>query len=952
VSESGRANGVDETGVQVTRRRRRVRRAFSGRSAAIAAGAATVLLAGAGVTYATTLVFGHNQVGTEYPNGIQVSGDQIVKPLGDRLLTQTGKFMGSTVSPNGRYLAATSADKSVVLQIFDMSSYKEIWSVGTAAGASQKFSNGTVGQEGPTYSPDSRSLWVPEQDAVSKFPVNADGTLGTPITFPIPKVNGHSALVGQIKYSPDGSTVYAAINGQNTVVAMDPDSGAITQTWNVGIAPRELAFVGSKLYVSNEGGRTARPGEATMDSYGSAVPANGYYGTSTTGSVSVIDTSRPSAPVASIAVGLHPTAMFFQPGAAANGKTAKRGGALFVANTNSDTISVINTKNDRVVQTIAADPWPSSDIGYEPTSIAMAAKNHLLVTLGRADAVAVYQYNGKPQEPVNYIGLLPTDYYPQTVATVGRQIVVTNTRGIDARGPALSFDKGPGTTVAVGHGTHSTTASLTRFTLPRDRDISGVYTSTVFAQNGWGKNDVRQAKGTKAPPVAVPTRVGDPSPIKHVFLLVKENRTYDQVYGDMSQGNGDPTLAQFGAKVTPNQHALAKQFGLYDNTYDVGTNSAEGHNWLMQGDNPEYTESSAGEYQRSYDTEEDVLGHQRSGFLWTAVQDANNSARNYGEFEYTEGKPSGTWQQYYCAYKSVDAGGDPAQLTTPELKGNYGSVIPSLNAIADHQSPPFDTSIPDVYRYEIWKQDFQRNGPANFNMMWLSSDHTGGTADPEAQVADGDLAVGKIVDTISHSPYWKDSAIFVVEDDSQDGADHVDGHRAPIQIISPYAQHGAVDDTYYSQITMVRTIEQILGAQPLNQKLAAATPMYGAFTNTPDFTPFNAVPNQVPLTEGVAQTPACGADTPGQGSARASAAATKQVAVPANELATAAAWQTWLGKQHTTGKTAQADFANPAQMNRYTWYQTHNWKIPYPGDPGIYLPAKVPGALIPSPDTH
>src|SRR6201997_1688285 len=228
-----------------------------------------------------------------------------------------------------------------------------------------------------------------------------------------------------------------------------------------------------------------------------------------------------------------------------------------------------------------------------------------------------------------------------------------------------------------------------------------------------------------------------------------------------------------------------------------------------------------------------------------------------------EGKPSGTWQQYYCAARSVASGGDPAQLTASGLKGNYGSAIPSLNAIADHQSPPFDTSIPDIYRYEIWKQDFEKNGPANFNMVWLSSDHTGGTADPEAQVADGDLAVGKIVDEISHSRYWKSSAIFVVEDDSQDGADHVDGHRAPVQIISPWAAHGVVDNTYYSQITMIRTIEQILGAQPLNEKLAAATPMYGAFTDKADYTPFTALPNQVPLTEGLVVPPACGLDTLG-----------------------------------------------------------------------------------------
>ena len=728
-------------------------------------------------------------------------------------------------------------------------------------------------------------------------------------------------------------------------MALNPDTGAIQRTWNVGIAPRELTFVGKKLYVSDEGGRQARPGETTMDSYGSAVPADGYYGTSTTGAVSVIDTTDPAAAVGTIAVGLHPTAMY---------SPAK--GVLFVANTNSDTVSVIDTKKDKVVQTIETKPWASSDTGYHPTSIALTADNHLLVSLGRANAIAVYQYEGDPQEPVSYIGLIPTDYYPADVATVGSQVVVTNTRGIDARGPNLTFSKGFGTTPATGHGTHSTTGSLTRFTLPKDKDIAKTYTNMVFAQNGWGKKDVQQGNGKKAAAVPVPAKIGDPSTIKHVFLIVKENRTYDQVYGDMTPGNGDPTLAQFGSTVTPNQHALAKQFGLYDNTYDVGTNSAEGHNWLMQGDDPEYTESSAGEYQRSYDTEEDVLGHQRSGFLWTAVQDAGNTARNFGEFEYTEGKPAGgTWQQYYCAARGVAAGGDPAQLTTPNLKGNYGSVIPSLNAIANHQSPPYDLSIPDVYRAQIWKQEFLANGPANLNMFWLSSDHTGGPVTPRAAVADGDLAVGQIVDTISHSQYWKDSVIFVVEDDSQDGADHVDGHRAPVQVISPWAQHGVVDSTYYSQITMVRTIEQILGAEPLNQKLAAATPMYGAFTNTPDMTPFTAVRNQISLTENIATAPACGLDQLTSTSATQTVTGTvgpETTPVPAAQTANAAAWSAWLAQQKTTGNGAVADYANPEQMNRYTWYVTHDWKLPYPGDETIYAPADVPGAYIPSPDTE
>ncbi|HZC71570.1 MAG TPA: phosphoesterase [Jatrophihabitans sp.] len=892
------------------------------------------------MAYASTAVFGDNQVGTEYANGIQVSSDQIIKPIGDRLLTKYGKFMGSTVSPDGHFLAATSTDKSVSLQIFDLPSYKLIWTVGTASGVSERYTNLTVGQEGPTYSPDGNFLWLPQQDALTRFPVNADGTLGTPTSFPLPKVNGLSALVGKSIYSADGSTLYVAVNGQNTVVAMNPTTGAVEQTWNVGTAPRELALVDNELYVSNEGGRPAQAGDTTINSYGTQVPADPYLGTSTTGTVSVIDTSDAAAAVKSINVGLHPTALYVHDS------------ALFVANTFSDTVSVIDTTKDQVVQTIATQPWPSSKVGYAPDSIAMTQDGHLLVSLGRANALAVYYYYGSPQEPVRYLGLLPTDYYPATVATVGGQVVVTNTRGIDARGPELTFNKGPGTAPATGHGTHSTTASLTRFSLPSDPAIAK-YTPTVFAQNGWGKHDVEESAGPVSP-VAVPRRIGDPSTIKHVFLLVKENRTYDQVYGDDSRGNGDPTLTQFGAKVTPNQHALEKQFGLYDNVYDIGTNSAEGHNWMMQGDDPEYTESSAGEYIRSYDTEDDVLGHQRSGFLWTAVESAGNTARNFGEFMQFETKPAGaTWQKYYCATKSVDAGGDPSVLTDPSIRSDTESPIPSLNAISNHDAPKFDTNIPDIYRYQIWKQDFEQNGPANFNMFWLSSDHTGGTPDPEAQVADNDLAVGRIVDEISHSKYWKDSAIFIAEDDSQDGADHVDGHRAPIQIISPWAQHGVVDSTYYTQITMVRTIEQILGGQPLNQKLAAATPMYGAFTNRPNYAPFTAVPNQVPLTEGVSPTPDCGADTLGLTGAAAqqlNAQEAKKVAVPAAEQDVAAQWATWAQHQRFTGESAVPDYANPEQMNRFTWYRTHEWKVPYPGDSTILAPNQVPGAYLPSRD--
>ncbi|HEY9290379.1 MAG TPA: alkaline phosphatase family protein [Microlunatus sp.] len=922
--------------------RNRLERLWRGRPARLLiAGIASAAVIGSGVASASTAVFGTQQVGTEYSNGIQVSADQMIKPLGNRLLTQYGKFIGSALSPDGRFLAVSSTDKKVILQVFDLSSYKLISMAGNVTGVNQKVTDGSVGQEGPTYSPDGKFLWLPQTNGFTRFPIKDDGTLGTPATISIPQVDGHSALPGKSVFSADGSILYVPVNGQNTVQALDPATGQALQTWPVGTAPRAVTLVGNKLYVSNEGGRPATADDSTIESYGTQVPADTFKGTSTTGTLSVIDTEDPSAAITSIKVGLHPTALY------------SSGNALFVTNTFDDSVSVVDTGKDKVVQTIDTKPWPSSDVGYAPNSITLTEDGHLLVSLGRANAVAVYRYYGDPKEPVNYLGLLPTDYYPADLAIAGGQVVVTNTRGIDARGAELSFNEGEGTVLATGHGTHSTTGSLTRFKLPNDQKIAQ-YTQTVFAQNSWTTKDVTEATDAKRAAVAVPRRIGDPSKIKHVFLLVKENRTYDQVYGDDSRGNGDASLAQFGKNVTPNQHALAKQFGLYDNFYDVGTNSAEGHNWVMQGDNPEYTESGAGEYIRSYDTENDVLGHQRSGFLWTAVQSAGKTARNFGEFMAFENKPAdATWQQYYCATQDVENGGDPAQLTDPSIRVNDQSSIPSLNAISNHASPQFDTAIPDIYRYQVWKQDFEKNGPANLNMMWLSSDHTGGTAGPRAQVADGDLAVGKIVQEISHSKYWKNSAIFVVEDDSQNGADHVDGHRAPVQVISPYAKHGKVISSYFSQITMVRTIEQILGAQPLNQKVAAATPMYDAFTNTPDYTPFVAVPNQVPLTEGVVTAPECGLDTLGKTGAAAKKVETQQKAaaeVPTDQQDVAKAWETWSSRQHLTGNGAIPDYAHPEQMNRYTWYQTHGWTKPYPGDSKIYAPADVPGADIPGVD--
>ncbi|MFE7413918.1 alkaline phosphatase family protein [Streptomyces laurentii] len=917
--------------MQVTRRRRDEKdrsRLLGGRvlrrAPLITAGVTAAAVAAAGVAFARTDQFGTDRVGQTTAQGQVVSSNQYIAPYGERLVVNNGKIMSSSVSPDGTHLVASVADGGAALAIMDLKNWKVQQVVGSAAASTPRIAGNDVGQEGPTYSPDGTQLWLGQIDGYTRFTVKPDGSVADPVVVKIPADGPRHALVGEAVFSADGTTVYSAVNGQNRVVALDAATGTIRRIWTVGNAPRDMAVVGGKLYVSNEGGRPAKPGDTTINSYNTQVPADPVTAATTTGTVSVIDLAKPDAAVGTIHVGLHPTALY------------ARKGALFVTNTATNDVSVIDTRKNKVVQTIATQPWPEASVGYEPNAVTLTDDGRLLVTLGRANAVAVYRYTS-PQEPVGYVGLLPTDYFPAEIAASGKQIVVSHTRGVDARRP-----NNP-----KGHGTHDTTSSLQRFTLPSDRVIKSE-TKKVFQQNGWTKGSVKLAQGKgggKAKAVPVPARIGDPSTIKHVFMIVKENRTYDQVFGDMPQGNGDPSLAEFGENVTPNQHAMARQFGLYDNTYDIGTNSAEGHNWLMQADNPEYTESSAGEYKRSYDTEDDALGHQRTGFLWTGAQAVGKTVRNFGEFQSFLTKPAGaTWQNLYCDAKNMAATG---QDTAYPL--NSSSPIPSLNDVSVHGFPMFDTSVPDVYRHQIWKRDFEKNGPANLNMFWLSSDHTGGPANAPAQVADNDLATGRIVDDITHSAYWKDSAIFILEDDSQSGLDHVDGHRAPIQIISPFARRGVVDSRYYSQITVIRTIEQILGIHPMNQKDSAATPMRTAFTDKPDFTPFTALPNRTPLTDGLKTPPSCGVDAPAPQNPRA--AAVPSAKVPADQQAMATTWEKWKGQQRLSGPGARPDVANPAQMNHFTWYQAHGWKKPYPGENRILAPKDVPGAFIPAAET-
>ncbi|HET6964837.1 MAG TPA: bifunctional YncE family protein/alkaline phosphatase family protein, partial [Acidimicrobiales bacterium] len=803
---------------------------------------------------------------------------------------------------------------------------------------------------GPLYSADGKTLWVPQTSDILRFTVLADGLVNpNPTVISLPSTKASSALPSGMALSPDGSRLYVAFNGLNTLGVLDTSSNAVLTQIPVGNAPRQVVLIGTDAYVSNEGGRPATRGDVTNLTDNTPVVADPSTGAANTGTVSVVDV-KTGRTLSSIPVGLQPTAEYLGPDRT----------TLFVANSNDDSISLIDTTADRVVQTVNVNPLPGSAVGSYPTGITMSDPSTVLVSIGRDNAVAEYHYSG-PQSPLQYTGLIPTDWYPAAVQydkTLGK-VVVTNDKGIGTRAPYAAAGNGTTTNDATAHQTYLDTGTVTVFS-PRTADQLKADTHQVFVDNTWDQLLARSqpsADNGSAGTVPVPTRPGQQSPIKHVFLIVKENRTYDQVLGDLSKGNGDPALTEFGQNVTPNQHALVNAFGIFDNFYDEGTLSADGHNWLVQADANDYIEKEFGAFYRSYPAQGgDALAYQRNGFLWNAAARAGVSSRSYGEYNNFICFPDGrtncpangnvpTWSQWYHDSQVME-GKATGPLEVPHGSYTYAD-IGSLNAIDQHAYPMFDLDIPDQYRVDIWNRDFQRdvqdNSLANLTLIWLPDDHTSTTPEdpsPPAEVADNDQALGRIVDTISHSSVWPQSAIFVAEDDSQAGVDHVDGHRAPFLLISPYAARGVVNSTYYTQLNVVRTIEAILGMAPMNQEDRAAVPMTDAFTDQPDLTPYTALPSEIPLNLGVDPTQAGFSPTASSASALA--------LVPASERSAAEAWFAWGAQQHFGGTTPREDFAHPEQLNRFDWYAATGWTRPYPGDSRILTPDEVPGTTLPS----
>jgi YVTN family beta-propeller protein len=612
-----------------------------------------------------------------------------------------------------------------------------------------------------------------------------------------------------------------------------------------------------------------------------------------------------------------------------------------VANTYSDTISVINTANNKVTGTISLGlpigvPGAGQPAyGAAPDSIAVDPDRGVAyVALYNANAIGVVDLSNGSTNPV--IGMIPVAYAPSSVVfdKTDNTLIVANDKGIGARN---SFE----TDYSVSaYNTHQDNGTVSIIPVPDSGSLAEM-TEQVFTNNHWDlTKNINSASGgnPRVKPVALPSKIGDPSLIQHVFLIVRENRTYDQILGDVAAGNGDPSLAVFGATETPNVHALVKRFPLFDNFYDPSRQSADGHQWITEGMAPYADDIQSPDWVRSYPggNAGDALAYQNKGFLFSEAAAAGLKVKIYGEYveNDTFKQPTGStsepsWSQFYNDALQYEAGLEPTLYYQNTVQAE--SSVPAVYQHLITNFPQFDLGIPDQFRVDIWKQDFDKDVASgnvpNLSILWVMCDHTGGPPTPDAEQADNDLAIGRIIDYISNSKVWSTSAIFIEEDDAQNGVDHVDGHRSPGYIVSPYAvQNGPTDHTYYTQVNMTRTMEQILGLPPMNQFDLVASPMKTAFvTGQPpaaNFKPWTHVANEVPLDQGVTAT----------------AANTNPIESPAVKALKAS----WLKKkaQIFAGKLTKPDSEDPDTVNHFNWYMSTGFTRPYPGEKTVRPPSE------------
>ena len=512
---------------------------------------------------------------------------------------------------------------------------------------------------------------------------------------------------------------------------------------------------------------------------------------------------------------------------------SKNGQYLFVANANDNSVSVIDTRYGWVIETLNAALYPDAPSGSTSNGVALSEDEKTLY-IANADnnSLAVFDIE-KPGHSESE-GFIPVGWYPTNVKVIGKKIFVSNGKGFSSaanpygpnparkRGEVI-YQKGDTTRpidVQYIGGLFKGTMSVIDVA---DEKTMAIYSKAVYDNVPYNKVKETRPAGEQGNPI--PQKVGDPSPIKYVFYIVKENRTYDQVLGDMPQGNGDTSLVLFGEKITPNQHALAREFVLLDNFYVDGEVSADGHNWSLGAYATDFLEKSwptsyggrGGDYNAEGTRE---VANNKNGFIWDLCKRNGVSFRTYGEFA------------------------DNYKANIPVLEGNFCPYYTS-----------WDESVQDTTRFYQWKREFDSllsvNAVPKLNTLRFINDHTEGLKigrpTPFAHVADNDLAVGMFVEYLSKSSIWKETAIFIVEDDAQNGPDHVDAHRTTAYLAGGFVKRKYVDHSMYSTSSMLRTMELILGLPPMTQYDAAATPMWKCFSATADLTPFRSLPANINL---------------------------------------------------------------------------------------------------------
>ena len=597
--------------------------------------------------------------------------------------------------------------------------------------------------------------------------------------------NGHAYPAG-IAVGDNGTRLYVAGNLQDALFVVDPVGRSVLAEVPVGHLPYGVALSrdGERAFVTNWGART----------------------------VSIVRT-RTRRVTRTVRVGTHPSAIL----------TSPVRHELYVANSDSDSVSVLDDRSGAVLRTIDLRPYARAPIGASPNALAASPDGRTLYVANAGDNdVAVVRLAAAGASSGDLIaGLIPTAWYPDAVALDGHgsTLFVANMKGLGA-GPSLDA-KTYWPTLMRG--------TLSRIAVPDPSTLSA-YTEQVWANDRFGTTPLVPAGSV------IPSGPGDRSPITHVIYVMKENRTYDQVLGDLGKGNGDPSLAIFGQDVTPNHHALAERFVTLDNFYADAEVSADGWSW------------SNGAYANTYNQKNWPL-------------DYNGYARPYdfGGFGDNEraGQPGGEPGRSYLwddlAGHGIDYRNFGFFVDNPV---DLQPSIPGLIGHTDLKYPGWDLYTMDQVRIDRWLRVFAHyvdsGSMPTMQFVYLPSDHTFGTTPrarkPTAYVADNDLALGRLVDAVSHSGFWASTAIFVVEDDSQDGPDHVEGHRSIAYAISPYTQTGRIDSTFYSTVSVLRTMELILGVPPMSQFDRAATPMTAAFSGTPNLRPYDAVMPAVSLT--------------------------------------------------------------------------------------------------------